>query len=155
MQVLSKAYGSALPGELVGLLGPSGAGKSTLLDILAGRKSVGKQAGCVTCNEVPLGSASKQMGAYVPQESVFLPTLTAAETVAFAAQLSLPQRVSKAERTLQCHRILTSMGLQGSQHTQVSRHCIAIQLAPLRALDHVCGSSALSLLCADSCPYLS
>ena len=118
-----KAYGSALPGELVGLLGPSGAGKSSLLDILAGRKSVGKQTGCVTCNEAPLGLASKQLSAYIPQESVFLPTLTAAETVAFAATLSLPQRISKAERTLRCHHILTSMGLQGSQHTQVSRPC--------------------------------
>ena len=122
LQVLSKAYGAALPGEMVGLLGPSGAGKSTLLDILAGRKSVGKQTGTVSCNGRPLGAASRQLSAYVPQENHFVPTLTTAETLGFAAKLSMPQRISRSERRLRCHDILDSMGLLGSQHTQV-RDC--------------------------------
>ena len=90
-QVLHPCSGIAVPGETVALMGPSGAGKSTLLDVLAGRKTAGKLGGGVKMNGRPCGTLFKRISAYVAQEDVFVPTMTAWETLVFHATLTLPK----------------------------------------------------------------
>jgi ABC-type multidrug transport system ATPase subunit len=43
----------AKPGTLTALMGSSGAGKTTLLDVLAGRKTIGRQSGEILVNGYP------------------------------------------------------------------------------------------------------
>ena len=91
-QVLHPCSGIAVPGETVALMGPSGAGKSTLLDVLAGRKTAGRLgASAVKMNGRPCGTLFKRISAYVAQEDVFVPTMTAWETLVFHATLTLPK----------------------------------------------------------------
>ena len=101
-QVLHPCSGIAVPGETVALMGPSGAGKSTLLDVLAGRKTAGKLGeSAVKMNGRPCGTLFKRISAYVAQEDVFVPTMTAWETLVFHATLTLPKvSLEKKERVL-------------------------------------------------------
>ncbi|MGZ4200789.1 MAG: ABC transporter ATP-binding protein [Thermoleophilaceae bacterium] len=85
---------SLAEGERVGLWGPSGSGKTTLLHVLGGL--VTPTAGEVIWRGEPLssldaaarGRARSQGIAYVFQGANLLPTFTAFENVAFAAQVS-------------------------------------------------------------------
>ena len=118
-QVLHPCSGIAVPGETMALMGPSGAGKSTLLDLLAGRKAVGRLGGCVLMNGRPCGTLFKRISAYVAQEDVFVPTMTATETLVFHATLTLPSAVDSAEREARIADVLRLMGLWRARHTQV------------------------------------
>jgi ABC-type nitrate/sulfonate/bicarbonate transport system ATPase subunit len=94
------------------------AGKSTLLDILAARKSCGKMTGEVHMNGLPCGDLFRRISAYVAQEDVFVPTMTAWETLVFYATLTLPKAVSLEERTRRIVDVLQIMGLSRARHTQ-------------------------------------
>eukprot|EP00884_Botryococcus_braunii_P015425 jgi/Botrbrau1/2566/Bobra.0079s0051.1 len=118
-QVLQPCSGIALPGETMAILGPSGAGKSTLLDILSERKSCGRVAGQVLMNGRPCGVLFRRISAYVAQEDVFVPTMTAWETLIFHATLTLPKAINNEERTKRMVDVLQIMGLSRSRHTQV------------------------------------
>ena len=118
-QVLHPCSGIAVPGETMALMGPSGAGKSTLLDLLAGRKAVGRLGGTVLMNGRPCGTLFKRISAYVAQEDVFVPTMTATETLVFHATLTLPSAVDGAERGARIADVLRLMGLWRARHTQV------------------------------------
>jgi ATP-binding cassette subfamily G (WHITE) protein 2 len=118
-QVLHPCSGIAVPGETMALMGPSGAGKSTLLDLLAGRKAVGRLGGGVLMNGRPCGTLFKRISAYVAQEDVFVPTMTATETLVFHATLTLPSAVDSTEREARIADVLRLMGLWRARHTQV------------------------------------
>ena len=118
-QVLHPCSGIAVPGETMALMGPSGAGKSTLLDLLAGRKAVGRLGGGVLMNGRPCGTLFKRISAYVAQEDVFVPTMTATETLVFHATLTLPSAVDSDEREARIADVLRLMGLWRARHTQV------------------------------------
>lgn len=60
-----------------------------------------------------------RISAYVPQEEVFVPTMSALETISFHAKLSLPHNVPKAQRKAQILRMLTIMGLFRVRYTTV------------------------------------
>ena len=62
-----------------------------LIDVLAGRKTAGKLGGGVKMNGRPCGTLFKRISAYVAQEDVFVPTMTAWETLVFHATLTLPK----------------------------------------------------------------
>jgi ABC-type multidrug transport system ATPase subunit len=96
-----------------------GAGKSTLLDILAARKSCGKVTGQVLMNGRPCGILFRRISAYVAQEDVFVPTMTAWETLSFHATLTLPKAINHDERTKRIVDVLQIMGLSRCRNTQV------------------------------------
>ena len=83
-----------LLGDLVAIMGPSGSGKSTLLNVLAHRPLApkAKVEGEVLINRAPASSATfRRAGCYVEQEDSLIGSLTARETLNFAAKLGLPR----------------------------------------------------------------
>jgi ATP-binding cassette, subfamily G (WHITE), member 2 len=109
--ILHPASGAVVPGELAALVGPSGAGKTTLLDMLAGRKTTGRLAGSVFMNGHPVDRAFKRLSAYVAQEDVFVPTLTATETLRFHARLRAERGTPAATLDARMSAVLEAMGL--------------------------------------------
>ena len=78
-------------------MGPSGSGKSTLLNILAHRSVASRAAieGHTYLNSAPASIATfRQVSCYVEQEDSLIGSLTARETLDFAARLSLPRWVT-------------------------------------------------------------
>lgn len=77
-------------------MGPSGSGKTTLLNVLAHRPGPAKATndGRVFINGAPATPATlRQASAYVEQQDSLIGSLTARETLDFAARLSLPASV--------------------------------------------------------------
>lgn len=97
----------------------SNAGKSTLLDILADYKKTGKVEGKIYMNGSPVGKRFKRLSAYVSQEDVFVPTMSAWETLSFHAALRLGNSLSKQEKLDRMSDVLRIMGLWRSKDTQV------------------------------------
>eukprot|EP00884_Botryococcus_braunii_P017815 jgi/Botrbrau1/4717/Bobra.0218s0033.2 len=118
-QILYPSSGVVLPGEMCALVGPSGAGKSTLLDILADYKKTGKVEGKIYMNGRPVGKRFRRLSAYVSQEDVFVPTMSAWETLTFHAALRLGNSLSKQEKVDRMSDVLRIMGLWRSRDTQV------------------------------------
>lgn len=90
----------AAPGDLVAIMGPSGSGKTTLLNILAHRPVATRATteGTVLINRAPASLATfRQASCYVEQEDSLIGSLTARETLTFAAKLSLPRYVHAAK----------------------------------------------------------
>ena len=104
-------------GGTVGLLGPNGAGKSTLLKTLLGflrpaagyAEVLGKQA-----VRDPLELRLRT--GYLPERNVFIPGLTAVETVALAAELGGLSRSMALERA---HEMLRFTGLGEARYRLV------------------------------------
>ncbi len=70
-------------------------------------------------NGRPCGVLFRRISAYVAQEDVFVPTMTAWETLIFHATLTLPKAINSEERTKRMVDVLQIMGLSRSRHTQV------------------------------------
>lgn len=103
------------------------AGKSTLLDILADYKKTGKVEGKIYMNGSPVGKRFKRLSAYVSQEDVFVPTMSAWETLSFHAALRLGNSLSKQEKLDRMADVLRIMGLWRSKDTQVNSLCFTYQ----------------------------
>src|SRR6266511_2237162 len=101
-------------------MGPSGSGKSTLLNSLAHRALPKKSTkeGEVTINRAPASlSVIQHLSCYVEQEDSLIGSLTARETLDFAAKLSLPSTVSKTERRRRVDGLLEAFGLKDQADT--------------------------------------
>ena len=75
-------------------MGPSGSGKSTLLNVLAHRPIMAKAEveGQILINRAQASSVTfRRAGCYVEQEDSLIGSLTARETLNFAAKLGLPR----------------------------------------------------------------
>ena len=118
-EILHPNSGVVVPGEMCALVGPSGAGKSTLLDMVSGRKTTGKLGGRVLMNGRPVGKAFKRAAGYVSQEDVFVPTMTAAETLAFHTRLRSERGLPAAEQATRMDAVLAAMGLTRARNTAV------------------------------------
>ncbi|KAJ5108116.1 hypothetical protein N7456_004791 [Penicillium angulare] len=114
--------GDVNQGELVALMGPSGCGKTTLLNVLARRPA---SSGARVNGESYINGAkieSRKFGrmtSYVEQEDALIGSMTVQETLKFAADLSLPSTVSKAQRIERIDTLLESFGIQKQANTLV------------------------------------
>lgn len=76
-------------GEMMALMGPSGSGKTTMLNALA-QRPVGHVSGQVLINGRERSHAvHRAVCAYVEQEDTLIGSLTVAETLQFAAELTI------------------------------------------------------------------
>ena len=101
-------------------MGPSGSGKSTLLNVLAHRpfsqKFLVDSQILVNRTEVS-GATFRRASCFVEQEDNLIGSLTARETLHFAAKLGLPSSVTRAERKRRVDGLLASFGLLRSADT--------------------------------------
>eukprot|EP00884_Botryococcus_braunii_P020307 jgi/Botrbrau1/6960/Bobra.0215s0035.3 len=119
--ILRGVSGSAEPGELVALCGPSGAGKSTLMDILAMRLRA--TSGKILVGGSRQTSSFRAITSYVPQEFMFVPTLTVWETLGLKVRLTMSRKMDKEEREEWMNSILNSMGLLKVRDSRVRSPC--------------------------------
>ena len=101
------------------IVGPSGAGKSTLLEILSGFRPAGKIDGAIWMNGRPVGKRFRRVSAFVNQSDMFVPTMSALETLQFHARLRIGGRRSAADVEERMRMVLETMGLWRSRNTQV------------------------------------
>ncbi|MGW6602189.1 ATP-binding cassette domain-containing protein [Streptomyces sp. NPDC055036] len=106
-----------LPAGLTVLLGPNGAGKSTLLKLAASVTS--PRAGTVTLDGVAAGSKPyRQAVAWMPQDIVPMPTLTAREYVAYVGWL---KGMSRGDAWQRARRALGRVKLAEKADTKSSQ----------------------------------
>ena len=116
-QILAPATGAVVPGEMCAIVGPSGAGKSTLLELLAGQRPIGRVDGAIWMNGRPVGKRFRRVSAFVNQSDMFVPTMSAAETLRFHARLRVPPGGDDIDTRIQA--VLETMGLGRARNTQV------------------------------------
>lgn len=118
-QILSGVTGHAQAGDLVALMGSSGCGKTTLLNILA-RRSQGMQVtGDMTLNGTTLTTSQlRSASTYVEQEDALIGSLTVAESIDYAARLSLT-KISKQERKARVEETLHAFGLSAVRNVKI------------------------------------
>ncbi|CAI6003207.1 unnamed protein product [Closterium sp. NIES-64] len=101
-------------------MGASGAGKTTLLNILACRIASGRRTGEVELDGLPVRSGTmRRVSAYVMQDDLMFPSLTVRETLMFAAELRLPQSVTREEKAAKVARLLELLGLAEVAETKI------------------------------------
>ena len=110
--LLKGVSGLVNPGEMCALMGSSGAGKSTLLDVLAGRKTVGSISGDILFNGSPRSPAVMKSVAYVMQDNVHIGTLSVRQTLYYAAELRLSERMPRSEKDERITQVLQMLGLE-------------------------------------------
>lgn len=90
-----------------------------MLDVLAGRKIGQGVGGLITLNEkIMTRELSNRCISYVGQEDVFMPTLSAWESLLFVSQLRTAS-ANKAERFARMDAVLRQMGLLKVKHSKV------------------------------------
>ncbi|CAH4029320.1 unnamed protein product [Pieris brassicae] len=109
--ILNGAVGAIRPGRLTYILGPSGAGKTSLLKILAGRKKTGVSGTVV-------GAGSDIV--LVQQHATLIDTLTAKETLLFAAALKLPNG-TRYERNYIIETVTKQLGINDICNTRAGK----------------------------------
>ena len=108
------------PGEFVGIMGPSGAGKSILLSSLVGERQPSQ--GQVAISNVDLYARFEefrgQIG-YVPQDDIMHSDLTVFQALLYSARLRLPRDFSNDEIKKRIARVISQLGLQGTEHVRI------------------------------------
>ncbi|KAK4054896.1 hypothetical protein OIV83_000820 [Microbotryomycetes sp. JL201] len=111
-RVLLDELSGEVDGGLCAILGPTGAGKSTFVDILAGKRKSGEQSGTVQFLD-PSGVDTQKISlGFVDQHDVLPATSTVREAMMFAAELKMPETVSKEAKAERVFEILQQLGLQ-------------------------------------------
>ena len=106
-------------GTLTALIGSTGSGKTTYLNAIA-RRPLGssfKISGSIAFS----GSAvlGEHDSAYVMQQDILIPTLTVRETLAYAADLRLPEPESPQERRRIVEDVIAELGLNDCADTKI------------------------------------
>ena len=108
------------PGEMAAIMGPSGAGKSTLLSVLNGQ--VAPAAGRIVIGGLDLHEhfdLFRGRIGYVPQDDILHADLTVWQALWYAARLRLPRDMADAEIENRIRRVLSQLGLEGTEQTRV------------------------------------
>eukprot|EP01035_Chromulina_nebulosa_P017867 gene17867-23483_t len=124
LSLLKGVSGRAHPGEMCALMGASGAGKSTLLDVLAGRKTTGTIVGDILFNGGERSSKVMRSSAYVMQDNVHIGVLTVRQTLRYAANLRLNEKMSPTNKEKRIDKILDMLGLAEHGDTLVGNEYI-------------------------------
>ncbi|SPO30326.1 related to ADP1 - ABC transporter [Ustilago trichophora] len=117
LTVLRNSSGRIDPGRMVAVLGPSGAGKTSLVEILAGRYKIGRVSGTIRAIKASLESeagptSSRLAIGFVDQEDALPAFSTVREALQMAADLSLPDNVSRAEKAEIVANVIQQLGLE-------------------------------------------
>ncbi|XP_033762072.1 ABC transporter G family member 22-like [Pecten maximus] len=135
--------GSVKGGELLGVFGPKGCGKTTLLTALSGLSPVSR--GEVRVGVTPIERSPGKVS-YCPAVDIFLPTITVAETLKYAAKLhmrvdlstsSISRRVVEAIDLLQLdlYRNCMVQFLDGAARKRLSIACAMLTSPSVLLLD--------------------
>ena len=120
--ILHSVSGFAAPGQLLAIMGGSGSGKTTLLNVMAGRLRGGRGHSSV-CGELQLNgrivdaSLLSCVSAYVMQDDVLMPVMTAREHVQWSADMRL--NTGSGNNTAKVDDILSELGLTKCADTPV------------------------------------
>lgn len=117
LSVVRNSSGRIKPGCMVAVLGPSGAGKTSLVEILAGRHKIGHVSGTVRAIEALLESesdatSSRRAIGFVDQEDALPAFSTVREALQMAADLSLPDNVTRDEKRDIVANVIQQLGLE-------------------------------------------
>lgn len=127
------------PGELVAIIGGSGAGKTTLMNAISGYSK--PSSGQILINDEELYKSYESLKSiigYVPQQDIVYDALSLWQMLDYAAQLRLPDDVTKAERDKRIQDVINMVELTGKENTLISqlsggqkkRASIAVELLP-------------------------
>lgn len=105
-------------GSLMAIIGGSGSGKTTLLNVLANRSA---SSTLFKKGEVSFGGKNLNhiRNAYVIQQDILSPNLTARETLIYATELRLPDSTTKLERLTLVEEVILELGLKDCADTIV------------------------------------
>lgn len=119
--ILRGISGMVSPGEILAMLGPSGSGKTTLLSAIGGRIKNGRGhlSGKILYNEIPYTKELKRRTGFVSQDDVLYDNLTVSETLLYAANLRLPQELTKEEKVARVEAVIEELGLQKCKDTRL------------------------------------
>lgn len=113
------------------LMGPSGAGKTTILNLLSGRLPMGTYVsesgdekpcltGDVLVDKQPAAlDAFKRLGTVTPQDDVLNDVLTVQQTLAYTAEMRLPQEWQYAQKMARVDAVIRELGLEHNRHNVV------------------------------------
>ena len=117
-RILHGLSGQVLPGALVAAMGPSGSGKTSLMRILAARRQ--PSSGVVLADGQGVDLASfRRLSGFVSQTTVFLDTLTVAETLRFVALLRLDRSIPRHTKLARVDEMLSIVDLTKCAHSRI------------------------------------
>ncbi|ENN81632.1 hypothetical protein YQE_01995, partial [Dendroctonus ponderosae] len=117
-RIINSVTGALKSGSLAAIMGASGAGKSTLMAALGYRQTGEMQVdGDIVINGRPIGSYMKHLSGYMPQEDLFVGSLTVLEHMNIMAHLKLDRLISSQEKSLKIKTILNQLGLRRCANT--------------------------------------
>ncbi|KAH8068304.1 ABC transporter [Aureococcus anophagefferens] len=122
--------------SITAVMGPSGSGKSTLLEVVCGARTAGSIAGDLALSGASLlaGGPSRRLrdwyrtsSAFVPQQDVFLASLTVRQFAAHLALLVLPAGLETAAKARAAYGLLERVRLHEALDTRIGDGGVAIQ----------------------------
>ena len=118
-KILDDVSATMTSGTLTAILGASGSGKTTFLNILAHRMNSKRLQKTGTIRYNGNATLSSIRSAYVMQQDILLATLTARETLHYAAELRLPPPTTAAERRKIVDEVILELGLKECADTRI------------------------------------
>ncbi|KAK9806141.1 hypothetical protein WJX72_003105 [[Myrmecia] bisecta] len=118
--IIDASSGRVTPGHLLAVMGPTGCGKTSLISALAGRLPTGGRLdGNILVNGQPRTKSFRNVSSFVMQDDELFHNLTVWETFMVAAQLRLPQSMSKEGRVLVVRNVIAELGLSKCVNTYI------------------------------------
>ncbi|EGB08932.1 putative ABC transporter, partial [Aureococcus anophagefferens] len=143
--------------SITAVMGPSGSGKSTLLEVVCGARTAGSIAGDLALSGASLlaGGPSRRLrdwyrtsSAFVPQQDVFLASLTVRQFAAHLALLVLPAGLETAAKARAAYELLERVRLHEALDTRIGDGGFLFLDEPTSGLDAT--SSLVLLACLDA-----